>query len=42
VFRLVAKGPGVAQAYFEDGTIAFLQSHEETPVVSDYSVPPLT
>jgi len=42
VFRLVAKGPGVAQAYFEDGTIAFLQSHEETPVVSDVSVPPLT
>ncbi|MDF1728418.1 MAG: hypothetical protein P1U53_11785 [Sulfitobacter sp.] len=30
-FRLVAQGPGVAQAYFQDGTIAFLQSYEETP-----------
>ncbi len=33
VFRLEAKGPGVAQAYFEDGTIAFLQSHSAKPDV---------
>lgn len=34
VFRLEYRGPGVAQAYFEDGTIAFLQSHSETPTVT--------
>lgn len=31
VFRLDPVGDGVAQAYFADGTIAFLQSHSETP-----------
>jgi hypothetical protein len=31
VFRLEARAPGVAQAYFADGTIAFLQSHSEMP-----------
>lgn len=31
VFSLEPLGQGVAQAYFADGTIAFLQSHSETP-----------
>jgi len=31
VFSLEPLGKGVAQAYFADGTIAFLQSHSETP-----------
>ena len=31
VFRLERRGPRTAQAYFADGTIAFLQSHEERP-----------
>lgn len=31
VFRLESRGPGVAQAYFADGRIAFLQSHSEHP-----------
>lgn len=30
-FRLKEQGPGVAQAYFTDGTVAFLQSHSENP-----------
>ena len=34
VFRLIRKGEGVAQAYFADGTIAFLQSHEERPKIT--------
>lgn len=34
VFRLEARGQGVAQAYFADGTAAFLQSHSENPDMS--------
>lgn len=28
VFRLEPQGPGVAQAWFEDGTKAFIQAHD--------------
>lgn len=34
VFRLDEKSPDTAQAYFADGTIAFLQSYSQTPDVS--------
>ncbi|APE45650.1 hypothetical protein BOO69_18990 (plasmid) [Sulfitobacter alexandrii] len=34
-FRLERKGPGVAQAYFTDGRIAFLQSHDAKPDIRE-------
>lgn len=33
LFRLEARGPGVAQAYFADGTMALLQSHDAVPAL---------